>query len=150
MTAPLAALSYEDIGASRNSVPRKGKRLNLANGDRIRQLDAFDEWRRITKGEHCRRRLALQRKVEKLWLLGHAPGDESNPKSRTAAREKIELTGQPLFIAIAAAQDAEAAGVTHCGGQARISDQIHRPKEDWMNDPESFGQGSCNRHAISL
>ena len=58
----------------------------------------------------------------------------------------VHLARQPRRVAVAAADDAEAAGMADRGGEAPIRHDIHRGQQDWVAHAESLGQACGYRH----
>ena len=123
MSAPFATASFAIADA-----------LHLADQKRAGALDAVRMRRRIAEGQHDGRGLALQREIEKTRLPRHAPCNKADADARFA--RGIELLLEPGFVAIAAAENAEAAGRAHRRGELSIRDKVHRGEQHRMANVE--------------
>src|SRR6185295_4021249 len=102
MSTGLGALRDENVRARCSCLFCKSKGLDLADDQRIRALDPLDEGLGITEGKHDCCRLVLQRELEQLGPLCHAPGNETDAKPRLGICEQIELPSEPWFVAVPA------------------------------------------------
>ena len=83
---------------------------------------------------------ALEHQVEQTRLVGQAPGDEADAVANLRGGEPVELARQPELVAVAAAEDAEAAGPADGRGQRGVGDEVHRCEQHRMVDGEAAGQ----------
>jgi hypothetical protein len=139
MAAGLGTLGDQNVRTGCGGLFRESNGLDLADHQCVRALDPLDKGSGIAKRKHDRCRPALQREIEQLRLLRHAPGNEANPKSRLRICEAIELSPQPWFVAISAAQNAQTTGSAYRGGQAGIGDDVHGREQYWMGNSEALG-----------
>ena len=105
-------------------------------------------WPDLTEGQHDRGRAALQHQLQQPRLLGHAPGDEAHAHPGTAGR--VHFAGQPVRVAIAAAEEAEAPRPADGSGEAAIGHEVHGSEQNWVPYAEQFRQARRDRHGGSL
>jgi len=142
--ARLAALRHDDVRADFQGTACLLERLHLVNERNICLVNGFRECAWITERQHDRRRLPRQRHVEQLGITGEAPGDE--PGSDPCPLRLVELALQPSRIAVAPADQSQAAGRRHGRGEPPPGYFGHRCKQDRVFDPEEFCETGCQRH----
>ena len=134
VAAGFGALRDEHIGLGFERLTRDRQALYLADELRAALLDLGGERARIAERQHHGAGLALEREIEELRLLRQAPGNEANTDARIAGA--VELASHPLRIAVAGADQAEAAGARHRGGEAAAGDESHRRQHQRSCDAE--------------
>jgi hypothetical protein len=89
-----------------------------------------------------------QRGVEQAGLFGERPRDEAAADPPVARRGKLPL--EPLLVAVAAADQPEAAGLAHRPGQATAGDAAHRRQQHRVRDVKLFSKAGAQRHGRVL
>ena len=100
-------------------------------------------------GWNCELRSSAERNIEKLGLARQSPRDEADAKRRRCLL--FELAGlllEPDFFAVAPAENAEPAGVTHSERQASTGNHIHRRQQNRMPDTQQGVQWRVDRHRL--
>ena len=87
VAAALGALCNENVRAAGDGFLRERDGLDLADEARARPLDPVRKRLGVAEGKHDRGRLPLEREVEQLRLLRHAPRDEADAEARTGPPE---------------------------------------------------------------
>src|SRR5262249_16702570 len=75
--------------------------------------------------------------------------DPEGPALRVVLLELCQLALEPRRIAVAGAEEAEAARLRHRKSKTGIGHQIHRRKRDRMLDAQQPGNGIGDRHGAS-
>jgi hypothetical protein len=105
MSARLAALRDDDIGADRQRVVDMGERRHLAEEERARRLDLGGEGSRVAERQHQCRRPMGEREIEQLGPPGQRPGDEAAADAMVPGGSEFAI--EPIRVAVAAADEAE-------------------------------------------
>src|SRR6185437_13310697 len=119
MAARLGALRDQNVGARFERLSRHALVLHLADQQRSRGLDSRRKRPGVAEREHDRTRPDGECDIQEFWLLRQAPGDEADAERRPAGFQLDGFLLEPGFVAIAAAEDAEAAGLANRRNQAR-------------------------------
>ena len=150
MTAGFTTLRNQDVGISIKRLTRHLFVLHLADQQRSGRFDLRRERLRVTKGQHDRARLRVQRDIQKLRLLREAPGNETDAEGRARGLFELgRLLLKPRPFAIAAAENAEPAGITHRHHQPRAGYHRHRRQQNRFRDAEALRQRRGNWHIPS-
>ncbi len=140
MAAGLAALGDHDIGPAGQRGAGMGEGLDLADQLGAGRLDGAREGGGIAEREHHRRRRAIQHTRQQLGLAGQGPGDEAAADPRVAGSGEFPI--EPGGIAVAAADQAEAAAGRDRRCQPPAGGAAHRGQQDRQPDIQRLGQ-SC-------
>jgi hypothetical protein len=150
MAAAFGAAGDQDVGAGVERGLRHRFGLHLADDLGAGRLDARRERGRVAEREPHRTRAVIERDVEQMGLACQAPGDEADAERAAALsssrRQHGELLPEPRFIAVAAAQEAVAAGFDDRHRQPRIGDHVHRRQHDRVVDAQAPGQNGLQQH----
>jgi hypothetical protein len=134
MATGFGALRHQHVRLRRNGLARGFEALHLQDELGAGTADLLGERRRISEREHHCSGLVREREVEELGALGEAPGDEADPDARIAS--KLELRADPFRVAVAGADEAQAAGRRYRGGERAAGDESHRRQYQGLFDAE--------------
>src|SRR5215472_991737 len=144
MAARLAALCNDDIGPLVQHLAGLPHALDLADGERVRLLDARNERRRIAERQHHGGWRVTKCLVERRRAPRHGPGDEPAANPLIARRGKFAV--EPLGVGITAANEAEAARRADRARERAARNKSHRRQQDRMPDAEPLGQSRAQGH----
>ena len=144
MPAGLIALSDDDVRAGVQGLARVVEVLHLGGVRNAGGADAVGERPHVTERQHDGGRLPRQGLIEQLGLSGKAPGDEPAPDLGPIG--SVEFALQPFGVAVAAADEAQAAGRRHRRREPAPGNHGHRGEQDWVLDPEELRQTSGQCH----
>ena len=113
-------------------------RLHLADQLDAGRLDARDEGLRIAEREEDGAGPIGEHLLEQLGARAQRPGDEAVADLRVAGGAPFVL--QPCRVAVAAADEAEAAGARHRRGEPAAGGERHRRGDDGVRDAEALRQ----------
>jgi hypothetical protein len=146
MAAGFRALRDQNIGAGIERLLCHFLGLDLADQETAGRLDARCKRLRVAERQHDRARLGLQRDIEEFALPGQAPGDESDAKWRGGSPELGGFLLQPRLLAVASAENAEAAGLADRRNQPRTGNDRHRRRKHRVLDAKERRQRCADGH----
>src|SRR5436190_17947477 len=147
MATGFGALRDEHLGLCFQSLTRDRQILYLANQLRAAPADLSGEGARIAEGQHHCCRPVGERQIEQLRPIGQAPGDEADADAR--AFGLLILAADPVGVAVAAADQAQAAGARYSRRQRTARDKAHWRQHQRFVDTQELGDHAV-RPARSL
>ena len=149
MAAGIASLGDDDIGAGRRGFLGLRQRLHLADDLAAGVPDPAGERRGIAERQHHRRRLGIERHVQRRWVLLQRPKDETDADARIAGLS--QFLADRVGVGIARADQTEPTGIGDGSGKPAAGGRTHRRQQDRMLDAEQTGQcGFDDGHARSF
>jgi hypothetical protein len=144
VAAGFGSLRHDDVGADVDGGVGVLDVLHLANQLRARGLDLLAKRKRRSERQHHGGGQPRQHRIKQFGTFCQRPGD------KTAADPRIPRFGQfafePFGVAIAAADQAEAARRRRRGGELAAGGERHRRPEDRMLNVEQFSQSRMQGH----
>jgi len=86
-----------------------------------------------------------QHAVQQAWAFGEAPGDEAAADPGVAGERPLPV--DPVAIAVAAAEQSEAAGMGHRRGEPAAGDRVHGGEQNRVLDAECLCQPVPDGHS---
>ena len=146
VTARFAALRDDDVRAGLDRKLCVLTALHLTQQGNACLLDLWREIPRVAERKEDRSRPASENMVKQLGRPGERPGDEPDTDPRRVC--DVELRVDPVPVAVAAADEPEAAGVRDGCRKAAACSERHRCQHDRMGKPEAVGEAGRQRHYV--
>ena len=144
VAAGLGTLGHDDVGPDVQRVLHVLHILALADQLRAGAADLAGERAGIAKGQHDGGGTMFQRVGQERRRLAQRPGDEPDADARAAGRSELFL--DPGRVAVAAADQAQAAGAADGRRQRAAAGERHRRGYDRMPQVQAAGESVGKRH----
>src|SRR5689334_3687001 len=132
MAAGFGALRDDDRSAGVERLRDVAHGLRLADDGNAGVARLVRERRRIAEGEKETDGAARDRPLDELRRFLRRPGNEADADRRVAGRAVLllEVARAAISTGVAAAENAETAGMGHRGGELAAGDVAHRRADD--------------------
>ena len=130
----LRALRHDDLSAITNGSLGACDGLNLRNQRHASARNPRCVRADVAEGQENSAGPPLERHGQKVGIASQSPGNKSD--TDFGIRRNVEFPGEPLPVAVTAADQTEATGSTDCRGQRASGNAGHRGREDRHGERE--------------